>query len=96
MDVAEFLRLHSVRAPNLMWFLGAGASSAAGVPTAYHLIWEFKRTLFCAAQRVPLEAVADLADPAVQARLQQHFDTLGSFPPDSGPHAEDSESPFLN
>lgn len=80
MDVAEFLRLHSVRAPNLMWFLGAGASSAAGVPTAYHLIWEFKRTLFCAAQRVPLEAVADLADPAVQARLQHHFDALGSFP----------------
>jgi hypothetical protein len=80
MDIHDFMRLHAVRAPKIMWFLGAGASAAAGIPTAYHMVWEFKRTLFCAAQRVPRAAVADLADPSVQSRLQRHFDALGGFP----------------
>jgi len=63
-----------------MWFLGAGASASAGVPTAYHLVWEFKRILFCSEQRVPVEAITDLADPAVRDRLQQHFDSKHSYP----------------
>lgn len=92
MDVEEFLRIHAVRAPKIMWLLGAGASAAAGIPTAYHMIWEFKRTLFCAAQRVPVAAVADLADPAVQARLQGHFDALGTFPAEG---ADDEYATFF-
>ncbi len=31
--ISEFLRLYPMRAPNIMWFLGAGASAAAGIPT---------------------------------------------------------------
>jgi hypothetical protein len=64
-----------------MWFLGAGASSAAGVPTAGHLVWDFKRQLYCAAQSVRLSSISDLADPVVQARLQQFFDDLRGYPP---------------
>ncbi len=30
----DFARRFSMRAGNLMWLLGAGASAAAGVPTA--------------------------------------------------------------
>jgi len=56
MKVADFLRLYPLRAPNVMWFLGAGASAAAGVPTAEEMVWDFKRSLYCSALRVPVNA----------------------------------------
>src|SRR2546423_1609493 len=34
MKLSEFLRIYPIRAKNLMWFLGADASSGARVPTA--------------------------------------------------------------
>ena len=83
MRIADFLRLHTVRAPNIMWFLGAGASAAAGVPTAQHMIWEFKRILYCAEHRVSFEYCSDLGDPVLRARLQGYFDAAGHFPPEA-------------
>lgn len=65
-----------------MWFLGAGASAAAGVPTAFHMIWDFKRTLYCSAQRVPISTCEDLSSPSVRSRLQNYFDATGVFPSD--------------
>ncbi len=80
MMLAEFLRLYPMRARYLMWFLGAGASASAGVPTASHMIWDFKRTLFCSAQHVSLRTCSDLSSSAVRARLQAHFDGAGGYP----------------
>jgi SIR2-like domain len=80
MTIEEFLRTYKVRAPNLMWFLGAGASAAAGVPTADNLTWQFKRDLFCAAQRVSVRRCEDLSSPGVRERLNSYFESLGSFP----------------
>ena len=37
----DFVRRFSLRAPNLMWLLGAGASAASGIPTAWDMVWEF-------------------------------------------------------
>lgn len=80
MTLAEFLRLYPMRAPQLMWFLGAGASASAGVPTASHMIWNFKRALFCSAQHVSLRTCSELSSAAVQARLQAYFDGAGGYP----------------
>jgi hypothetical protein len=66
----DFARRFSLRASNLMWLLGAGASAAAGIPTAYELIWDFKQRLFISQRRVSPKAVADLASPAIRARIQ--------------------------
>lgn len=85
MNLEEFLITYNVRAPNLMWFLGAGASAAAGIPTAHHLIWQFKRTLFCASQRISIKTLEDLSDPLTQHRLKKHFDALNSFPAEDAP-----------
>src|SRR5260370_11564447 len=63
-----------------MWFLGAGTAAAAGVPTAAQMTWDFKRHLYCAAQRVSLRACSDLSNPSVRARLQAHFDGSGEHP----------------
>ena len=80
MTLEEFLVTYAIRAPQLMWFLGAGSSAAAGIPTAGDLSWKFKQTLFCASQRLSLRSVEDLSSPAVQKRLTRYFDNLGRFP----------------
>ena len=85
MTLAEFLRLYPLRAPHLMWFLGAGASASAGVPTAGQMTWDFKRTLYCSDQRMSLRACSDLSSAAVRARLQAHFDGRVGFSPKDSP-----------
>lgn len=83
MKVADFQRLFDMRAPNIMWLLGAGASAAAGIPTAYDMIWEFKRTLYCTAQKISIRACQDLGDLNLRKRLQAHLDSLGVHPPEN-------------
>jgi NAD-dependent SIR2 family protein deacetylase len=80
MIVDEFLRVYRVRAANLMWLLGAGASAAAGIPTADSLIWNFKRAIFCAEQRVSIKTCEDLSDTDVQKRLNRYFEEQGGLP----------------
>ena len=66
-----------------MWFLGAGSSAAAGVPTAVDMIWEFKRTLFVSQRRGSYQTVADLSQPVVRDQLQGHIDSM-EHPPKPG------------
>jgi NAD-dependent SIR2 family protein deacetylase len=76
----DFARRFAMRAPNLMWFVGAGTSASAGVPTAGDMIWEFKQRLFVSQRHVSPKSVADLSSPAIRAQLQQHIDSLASLP----------------
>jgi hypothetical protein len=64
-----------------MWFLGAGASVGAGLPTGGTLLWEFKRALYCNAQRLPPSRFPDLYDPAFQRLVQSYFDSKSGLPP---------------
>lgn len=85
MTLEEFLVIYTIRAPQLMWFVGAGSSAAAGIPTAGDLIWKFKQTLFCASQKISLKSVEDLTSPIVQQRLTRYFEGLGRFPTPGAP-----------
>ena len=80
----DFARRFSLRAESLMWFLGAGVSASAGLPTAIDMIWEFKQKLFVSQRRGSLQTVSDLSHPTVRARLQAHVDSLG-LPPSGTP-----------
>jgi hypothetical protein len=80
MRIGEFIRLFEVRAPKIMWFLGAGASVSAGVPSAWDLIWQFKQKIYCSEQRIPIGRVADLSNSAVRSSIQRYFDGKGGFP----------------
>lgn len=80
MTAAEFLRVFPLRAPNLMWLLGAGASAASGIPTAGDMIWDFKRRLYCSEQRVSIRACEDISNPAVQTKIQRYLDGRGDCP----------------
>src|SRR5262245_53672350 len=64
----DFSRRFGLRAANLMWLLGAGASASAGIPTAVDMIWDFKQRLFISQRRVSPKIVADLSNPVVRAQ----------------------------
>ena len=76
----DFARRFSLRAKNLMWLLGAGASASAGVPTAADMIWEFKQQLFISQRKTSPQATSDLSNPIIRNRLQAHIDALGRLP----------------
>ncbi len=73
----DFAWRFSLRAANLMWFLGAGASVVAGIPTAWDMVWEFKQKLFLTQRRVPLSTITDLSNPEIRKQLHAHVDSLG-------------------
>jgi hypothetical protein len=83
----EFLRLYPVRAPHLMWFLGAGASAGAGIPTAWDMIWEFKRLIYCTETHISLTRCANLSDERLRRRIQKYFDDQapGQYPTENDP-----------
>lgn len=85
MTIDEFLRILPIRAPNIAWFLGAGASASAGLPTAGDLIWQFKRGIYCAAQKVSLASCEDLGSIVVRSRLQSYLDQTKQFPVSGSP-----------
>ena len=87
MDTPEFLRLFQLRATQIMWFLGAGSSRAAGIKTAVDMVWDFKQRLYRSQKKLPPSAITDIGERAVQRKLQAHFDALGGFPP-GGSEAE--------
>lgn len=66
-----------------MWLLGAGASTSSGLPSAFHLIWDFKRVLYAAREKISLRALGDVTDPSVRLRIQQYFDRGPGFPPEN-------------
>ena len=72
----DFARRFSVRGANLMWLLGAGASNAAGLPTANDLVVEFKRMLYVSQSGRSVRP-GDLAEPAIRNRIEAHVESLG-------------------
>src|SRR6266496_3842129 len=84
LSASDFVRRYAVRSPQLAWFLGAGASAAAGIPTAGHMIADFKADLFASAHRVARREF-DAGDPVWAARITHYFDNAHGFPPAGDP-----------
>ena len=80
MKLQEFVRLFPLRAKNLAWFFGAGTSAAAGIPTAYDMIGDFKRTLFTSSLNLDIRHYSNLSDPIVRAKIQSFCDAQEGFP----------------
>jgi hypothetical protein len=64
---------------NLAWLLGAGASAAAGIPTGYDMIIDFKTRLFCEAVKIRRREV-DTGDPLWLQRITAFFDDAHGMP----------------
>ncbi len=76
----DFIRRFSVRASSLMWFLGAGASASAGLPTAFDLIWRFKRDLYVSRSHGISEMDVDLSLAATRHRIDAHLASVEGLP----------------
>ena len=65
-----------------MWFLGAGASRSAGMPSATDIIWDLKRLHYCSKEN---QSITDneLSNEAIKSKIQSYFDGMGSPPPGS-------------
>ena len=68
----EFSTTFALRSEQFAWFLGAGASASAGIPTGVAMIREFKKQLFCQSVGVPTRQV-DSTDPLWISRIEEFF-----------------------
>lgn len=71
----QFLRDFASRLhPDLIFFLGAGASKSSGIPTAWELTWYFKRDIYSSRNNISPEALKDITLPNIQKIIQTWID----------------------
>jgi len=80
----QFATRFRMQARQIGWFLGAGASAAAGIPTAYAMITDFKKALFCQLSGTNQRAV-DANDPIWAARIDQFLASRAILPAPGDP-----------
>lgn len=78
MDQAELSGLIAQRPQNFAWFIGAGASRTAGLPTATDIIWYMKRRYYRQEENQDVSE-QDAQHDAVKAKIQAFMDSRG-FP----------------
>ncbi len=78
LEVTDFLQHYIQNAPHLMWFLGAGTSRTAGLPTATDIIWDLKRRYYCLHENQDLQS-HDINNSAIKQKIQTYMDSKG-FP----------------
>jgi hypothetical protein len=74
----KFLSHFVQNAPQLMWFLGAGTSRTAGMPTATDIIWDLKRKYYCLQENQNLQS-HNVNNQAIKRKIQSYLDSKG-FP----------------
>ena len=77
-DQIELTKHYCERPQNFAWFLGAGASRSAGLPTATDIIWDLKRQHYCREENQEIQR-QDIQNEAVRTRIQSFMDARG-FP----------------
>ena len=80
LNQSDLIDAVSMRPQNFMWFLGAGTSRAAGLPTALDIIWDLKRRYYCREENQDI-AQHDVQNEAIRERIQNFMDARG-FPPE--------------
>ena len=76
MNENEFLKHYISNASQMMWFLGAGTSRTAGMPTATDIIWDLKIRLYCLSENQDIKN-HDANNEIVRRKIQNYFDSLG-------------------
>lgn len=77
-DQKELIGIISAKPQNFAWFLGAGASRSAGLPSATDLLWDLKRHYYCREENQEITR-QDIQNDAVRDRIQSFMESRG-FP----------------
>jgi len=78
MEQSELTQRFVARPQAFAWFLGAGASRSAGLPTATDILWDMKRRFYCREENQDIDR-QDLQSDAIQHRIQSFMESRG-FP----------------
>lgn len=78
MEQGEFTSRFCARPQNFAWFLGAGTSATAGLPTATDILWDMKCRYYCREENQEISR-QDLQSEAVRSRIQSFMESRG-FP----------------
>jgi len=78
MDQADFTRVYCERPNAFAWFLGAGASHNANLPTAEDIITDLKRRYYCSEENQEY-TTKDLQNAAVRETVEAYMQSRG-FP----------------
>lgn len=72
MKLESFISHYILNAPQIMWFLGAGTSRSAGMPSATDIIWDLKRRVYCQKEN---QFITDneLSNEAIRLKIQSYF-----------------------
>ncbi len=75
MTVDDFLKYYILNAPQLSWFLGAGSSRSAGMPSASDIIWDLKRRYYCIKEN---QSITDneLSNEVIRDKIQSFLGSL--------------------
>lgn len=76
MDQFELTALICSRPQNFSWFLGAGASRSAGLPTATDLLWDMKRRFYCNEENQEISR-QEMQLEAIQEKIQAYIESRG-------------------
>src|SRR5690606_15935452 len=74
MNETDFLKYYIANASQMMWFLGAGTSRTAGMPTASDIIWDLKIRLYCLAENQDIKN-HDVNNETIRRKVQSYFDS---------------------
>lgn len=75
---SDFVTHYIRKSPHMMWFLGAGTSVSAGMPTATDIIWDLKTSYYCAQENQEIQR-HDIHNLSVRGKIQAYMDSKG-FP----------------
>ena len=80
-DVNTFVNSFKIKPDKSMSFLlGAGASVSSNIPSGGQMVWDFKRTLYCTANKIRTSLYGDLSKENVQKEIQSYFDGKDGYP----------------
>ena len=82
-DQYELTSTFCARPQQFAWLIGAGASAAAGLPTAWDIIWDLKRRYYCREENQDISR-QDLQLAAIRTRIQSYMLSKG-FPGENDP-----------
>jgi hypothetical protein len=82
-DQYELTSTFCARPQQFAWFIGAGASAVAGLPTAWDIIWDLKRRYYCREENQDISR-QDLQLAAIRTRIQSFMLSKG-FPDEGDP-----------
>ncbi|MGZ5025543.1 MAG: SIR2 family NAD-dependent protein deacylase [Methylobacter sp.] len=75
---SKFLHKYLQNPSHMMWFLGAGTSRSAGLPTAADIIWDLKHRYYCLHENQDIKK-HDINNNAIKQKIQFYMDSKG-FP----------------